>query len=478
MGRYKTVVETETVLVLGLVGFVAAMVGIEYTAPGTAHLGPLSALAFAAVPSMLWLGYFYLQDRNEPEPKALVAGVFILGAFVAAPLANFVGGLIPIACADLDPLSLHRVLKNILLIGMVQEMAKYVVVRYSIYRHHEFDEPMDGIVYMMAAGIGFATAQNYDHLTGLGGNVVLSQAAMNTVINTLAHACFAGALGYALGLARFSKAPPIVRRAKLFCGLCVAAVLNGVFTALENRVTLAGVTSSAAWRGLAWAAGFSAVVLFAVSILITRHLAISPFRPGAAKGDAMTTAPGSHVFHRHDLIVLLGGAVLVALGSLALGGASAELPYTSFEREGLTVRYPQSTKWFPPTGADYPAIIGSAQCAPDPRVACAGRPTARIAVRVYDDALRLGEVQSGKDHDAEYGDRAKRIITAESPRDIGGKAWRCTRFAYVPVAATSESVAIECSFVNDKKLYVVTLAGPEAYVSLLEPEVINKLVVK
>src|SRR5262249_55105047 len=170
VSRHKTLVGTEIVLVLGLVGFVAAMVGYEHAAPDPARLGPIAALVFAAIPSALWLGYFYLQDRNEPEPKQLVFGVFILGAFVAAPLGNFVGSLIPIA-SDLNPLGVHRVLSNILIIGLVQEMAKYVVVRYSIYRHAEFDEPMDGIIYMMAAGIGFAAAQNFRHLASLGGTV-------------------------------------------------------------------------------------------------------------------------------------------------------------------------------------------------------------------------------------------------------------------------------------------------------------------
>ena len=284
MSRHKTLVGTEIVLILGLMGFVAALVGIEHVAPGAAKLGRLSALAFAAIPAVFWLGYFYLQDRHEPEPKALVGSMFILGVFVAAPLADFVGGMIPIAGPDLDPLSVNHLVKNILLIGVVQEIAKYVVVRYSIYRHAEFDEPMDGIVYMIAAAIGFSTAQNYHHLASLGENVVLSQAAMNTVVNTLAHACFAGVLGYALGSAKFSKAPPLTRGASLFGGLCAAAVLNGVFAALEARVTLTGVNSAAAWRGLACAAGFSAGVFFVVSMLMKRQLAVSPFRPDAVRG--------------------------------------------------------------------------------------------------------------------------------------------------------------------------------------------------
>jgi hypothetical protein len=142
------------------------------------------------------------------------------------------------------------------------------------------------------------------------------------------------------------------------------------------------------------------------------------------------------------------------------------------------VPYPQSAAWFPPTSDGYPAIISSAQCSSNPKAACADQPTARIAVRVYDDTMGLGQAQSGKDHDAEYGSRAKRLIDAEASRDIAGKDWKCTRFAYVPAGAKSESVAIECSLVNHKKLYVVTLTGPEAYVRTLEPDIINHLAVK
>ena len=282
MSRHKTLVGTQIVLIVGQVSFVAAVAGLEYSAPGAARLGALAALVFAAIPAALWLGYFYLQDRNEPEPKPLVGGVFVLGAFVAAPLAHFVGGLLPVAGAGLDPLGASRLVRNVLVIGLVQEMAKYVVVRYSIYPHDELDEPMDGIVYMMAAGIGFAAAQNYAHLMSLGEHVVLGRAAMTMVVNTLAHACFAGILGYALGAAKFSRAPALARGLSLFGGLCAAAVLSGVFTALEDRVTLAGVSSSAAWRGIAWAAGFSAAVFCVVSALIRRRLAVSPFRTDAS----------------------------------------------------------------------------------------------------------------------------------------------------------------------------------------------------
>ena len=124
----------------------------------------------AGIPAILWLGFFYLLDRHEPEPKQLVAGVCVLGALIAAPLADFVISIavprVAIEQPDLSALSLDRVLYAVLCAGLAQEMCKYAVVRYTIYMSREFDEPMDGIVYMMACGTGFAVWVNYHKFAG------------------------------------------------------------------------------------------------------------------------------------------------------------------------------------------------------------------------------------------------------------------------------------------------------------------------
>ncbi len=198
-------------------------------------------------------------------------------------------------------------------------------------------------------------------------------------------------------------------------------------------------------------------------------------------GTASTPAPAgkSNLFYQHDLLVLIGGAALVAVGWIAQGGAGAsKTSYTSFARDGLTVPYPKNAKWTAPTSEAYPARIESSQCSNDPKASCADLPTASIVVRMYDDSMGLGEAQAGKDHDAEYNDRAKRMIAAEAPRDIGGKQWKCTRFAYVPKSSHVETTAVECTIVNNKKLYVVTLSGPEKYLNKLEPDTIGKLVLQ
>src|SRR5690349_12048984 len=90
--RARVLVGTKFMLIAGLAGFVVVawlaelIIGLHHPV----NLGPILAGLVAGVPAVLWLGFFYLMDRHEPEPKQLVAGVAVLGMLIAAPLADFV----------------------------------------------------------------------------------------------------------------------------------------------------------------------------------------------------------------------------------------------------------------------------------------------------------------------------------------------------------------------------------------------------
>ena len=276
-------VGTKFLLIAGLVGFVLIAWLVELVAGlhRAVHLGPLLAALMAGIPAVFWLGFFYLMDRHEPEPKQLVAGVCVLGALVAAPLADFVQyqAVPPIALElhGLSPLSLDHVLYAVLIAGLAQEMCKYAVVRYTIYMSPEFDEPMDGIVYMMACGTGFAVWVNYHRLSGQGHQVYLSTGAAQAVVTTLAHASFAGALGYVMGRAKFSRRSAPVRGILIMLGLLGAAALNGQFSVVESYVIQTGMAQHP-WRGVGYAAACASLVFAAIWFASQRLLAASPFR--------------------------------------------------------------------------------------------------------------------------------------------------------------------------------------------------------
>jgi len=284
--RARTLVGTKFQLIGGLVGFVLIAWLVELIVGLRAvNLGPLLAAAMAAIPAVLWLAFFYLMDRHEPEPKQLVAGVCVLGALIAAPLADFVQSQFApsavLGVATLSPFTPDRVLRAVLITGLAQEMCKYAVVRYTIYMSREFDEPMDGVVYMMACGTGFAVWINYHRLAGQNHQVYLSIGAARAVVTTLAHASFAGLLGYVMGRAKFSRRSAPVRGILLMIGLLGAAAFNGQFTLVASWVEQRGLTQHP-WYGVGYAA-ISAVAVFGIIWLFSRQLlARSPFRNASA----------------------------------------------------------------------------------------------------------------------------------------------------------------------------------------------------
>src|SRR3954468_10655789 len=285
--RARTLVGTKFMLIAGLLGFVVFAWLVELVAGlrDPVNLGPVLAAVMAGIPAVFWLGFFYLMDRHEPEPKQLVAGVCVLGALIAAPLADFVQtqAVPPLALAvpGLSPFSLDRVLDAVLIVGLSQEMCKYAVVRYTIYMSREFDEPMDGIVYMMACGTGFAVWINFHRLSGQNHEVYLSVGAAQAVVTTLAHASFAGVLGYVMGRAKFSRRRAPARGILLMLGLLLAAAFNGQFTLVTGWVVQRGLAVHP-WYSVGYAA-LSAAAIFGIIWLVSRRLlALSPFRDAAA----------------------------------------------------------------------------------------------------------------------------------------------------------------------------------------------------
>jgi len=275
--RLRTVVATEILLVLGLVGFVgiAHLVERVYKLDYAVRLSPAAAVVFAAAPALIWLAVFHLQDRRDDHPKLHMLGMYLLGAFVAGPLADFaVSQAIAqpvVPTPQLGILSTEGVLRAVLVVGLAQELCKYVVVRYTVYPSPHLDDPIDGIIYMTAVGLGFATYVNFDQLSRLDNNIYLTVGAGMVISTTLLHVVLAGVVGYALGKAKFRCVTSNQRSTALILGLCAAMVLNGQFNLLSRIVTATG-SQATPWYGVAYAGGFAAAVFLVISLLMRNQL--------------------------------------------------------------------------------------------------------------------------------------------------------------------------------------------------------------
>lgn len=171
----------------------------------------LDLVFLAIAPTLFILLYIYKKDRYEPEPLHLVAGVFFLGALTVIP-AGIIELLFP-----------EGVFSSAFVAPVVEEGLKFLVVYFAVYRHPEFDEPVDGIVYAAAASLGFATIENILYVIDGG----LAVGIVRAIASVPGHVVFACVWGFALGTARFR--PENEKTGIILSGLFLGMLMHGIF---------------------------------------------------------------------------------------------------------------------------------------------------------------------------------------------------------------------------------------------------------
>ncbi|GAB6138111.1 PrsW family intramembrane metalloprotease [Halanaerobaculum tunisiense] len=181
-------------------------------------MNPFLVLAVSLVPGLLWVYFFYRKDKYEPEPVRLILLAFLYGALAVIPV-----GLVEYPFSDLmsrPPNLVVLLFLTIGVIGLVEEVAKFAVIRFTIYKSDQFNEVMDGIIYSVSAGLGFAAVENLLYTGLFGYQVGLSRA----VITSLLHASFSGIMGYYLGRAKMEENSSLI-----YFGLVQVILLHGVY---------------------------------------------------------------------------------------------------------------------------------------------------------------------------------------------------------------------------------------------------------
>jgi RsiW-degrading membrane proteinase PrsW (M82 family) len=160
-------------------------------------------LSLAIAPGIIWL-LFFLRKDNLPEPKKQILKVFLCGAIIAIPIALIELWLLN----DLSALRLssktYYIIKGLFVIGLTEEIFKYIAVRYSILNSSHIDEPIDIPMYMIIGALGFATAENAlffctEGFLSLNNPIILSLTRF--IGATLLHALASGTIGLFLVLA-------------------------------------------------------------------------------------------------------------------------------------------------------------------------------------------------------------------------------------------------------------------------------------
>jgi len=179
-------------------------------------------ILIALSPGIFWLIFYRRKDREEPEPKKLVLKIFLWGMVMTIPAAALefiVDYIMPYS----DSGSLSQIIwGTFIVIAPVEEYLKYLVIKRKIYGHPEFNERLDGVIYGVIAGLGFASLENIMAALGNGPSVIL----FRFFTATLMHALTSGIVGYYLGRSRFN---PEESKNLILRGLVIAILIHGAY---------------------------------------------------------------------------------------------------------------------------------------------------------------------------------------------------------------------------------------------------------
>lgn len=179
----------------------------------------LLSLAFA--PGLAIILYIYLKDIHEQEPLRLLLISFLYGVasvFITLTVSWPLDAIISFRADDV----LDQFSNAFLKVAFVEELSKFIFIRFILYYNKNFNEPYDGIIYAVMVGMGFATLENivYVFQYGVGTGIVR----MFTAVP--AHATFAILMGYFLGKAKFTHRREIQYSV---VALAVATLFHGAY---------------------------------------------------------------------------------------------------------------------------------------------------------------------------------------------------------------------------------------------------------
>ena len=202
---------------------------------------------FALAPSIIWL-LFYLRKDAHPESNKMILKIFFYGMLLAIIAAVIEIGIFSGLSwfnknlAGNFPL-LFFIFYQFVIIALVEEFFKYLVVKEKVINDPEFDEPIDVMLYMIIAALGFAALENLLVLFPGKEPFLFKQTAAISAFRfigaTFLHALSSGTLGYFLALSIFEPK----RKIKLILtGIIIATILHGLFNisiiGIEKNLTI------------------------------------------------------------------------------------------------------------------------------------------------------------------------------------------------------------------------------------------------
>lgn len=237
----------------------------------------LLLLAAATLPSLAIAYWIYHEDHHEKEPKLMLLWAFLCGC--ASTIPAIIGQSFFPHLQNANSL-FDTAVFAFGVVALTEELSKYLLFKRFVYPRKDFNEPIDGIVYGVMVGLGFATLENVMYVFNAGDDG-LSTALGRAFTAVPAHAAFGVLMGAYIGLAKFF---PEKRAIYTFIGVGLAIFFHGAYDFFLMQQVYSGMAIMAIFT-LVWGMNMSRGL-----IRVGREL--SPFKNnGATEPIADTDSP-------------------------------------------------------------------------------------------------------------------------------------------------------------------------------------------
>lgn len=195
------------------------------------------------LPALFWLWFWLKEDRKKPEPTWMIVHVFLLGSLMVLPAYFIEKALIgsqPVVATSLT-------VTVIISWAAIEEILKYLAAYLGAFRRRCFDEPVDAMVYLITAALGFAAIENTLFIfnilkqSGTSDLVFLITGNFRFIGATVIHVVTSALLGSLVGITFYQTRTKKILASGL--GLVVAIALHALFNYSiiyqgENRVMI------------------------------------------------------------------------------------------------------------------------------------------------------------------------------------------------------------------------------------------------
>jgi RsiW-degrading membrane proteinase PrsW (M82 family) len=206
----------------------------------------LLSMLCAVGPVPMYIAITLWLDRFEAEPLWMLSVCFIWGTTAAALISLVANQELVALLNQHQQLFDARTLSLMIVAPVVEELAKgAILLILFIWKHHEFDGVLDGIIYATMVSLGFAMTENIVYyaraMMEYGQAGITNAVILRGMIFPFMHPLFTSFLGIGLGMAAVSR-HAFTRQAAPAIGLTLAIVLHMLWnvSTLHNGYFVAG----------------------------------------------------------------------------------------------------------------------------------------------------------------------------------------------------------------------------------------------